>query len=164
MRLFFALWPPRETAAALSGWAREVARATSGRATPPEKIHLTLTFLGGVDPARAAAAARPVKAPSFELPLEQAKYWGDNHILWAGPREIPAALRSLVERLQLALHRAQFILEPRSFAAHVTLVRKGRAPRALPPLPAVQWPVHEFSLVNSTGGDYQDLERFRLAS
>ena len=46
MRIFFAVWPPAETARALAGWADEAQRATGGKATAEEKIHLTLAFLG----------------------------------------------------------------------------------------------------------------------
>ena len=158
MRLFFALWPPRESAQALARWAA----ALQGKAIPAEKIHLTLAFLGGAEPARAITAARTVQAGAFELPLDTAKYWRDSHIVWAGPREAPEGLRVLVERLQLALYRAEFILERRAFAAHVTLLRKARKPAAIAPLPKLGWPVREFALVNSAGGAYVDVERFRL--
>ena len=133
-----------------------------GRAIPAEKIHLTLAFLGGVEPDKASAAARRVRADAFELPIDTAQYWRDNHIVWVGPREMPAGLQALVERLQLALYRAEFILERRPFAAHVTLVRKARAPKALPPLPQLEWPAREFALVNSVEGIYKDVERFAL--
>ena len=158
MRLFFALWPPRETALALHEWAKGL----EGRATPAEKIHLTLAFLGGVEPAKLVAAAKKVQAQAFELPVDTAKYWRDNHIVWVGPREMPEGLRVLVERLQLALYRAEFILERRAFAAHVTLLRKARKPAAIAPLPRVEWPVREFTLVNSDLSRYKVLERFAL--
>lgn len=157
-RLFFALWPPRETAEALAQWAGTL----EGKPAPAEKIHLTLAFLGGVEPAKLVTAARRVRAGAFELPIDSAKYWRDNHIVWAGPHEVPEGLRLLVERLHFALFRAEFILERRPFAAHVTLLRKAQPPKALPPLPAVQWPVREFALVDSAGGSYSDIERFAL--
>jgi len=159
MRLFFALWPPRETALALHEWAKGL----EGRATPVDKIHLTLAFLGGVESAKLAAAAKKVQAQAFELPVDTAKYWRDNHIVWVGPREMPEGLRVLVERLHFALYRAEFILERRAFAAHVTLLRKARKPTAIEPLPKVEWPVREFALVNSAAGAYEVVERFALA-
>jgi len=80
LRLFFALWPPRESAQALARWAA----ALQGKAIPAEKIHLTLAFLGGVEPQKAIAAARQVRGEPFDLPLDTAKYWRDSHIVWAG--------------------------------------------------------------------------------
>ena len=119
MRLFFALWPPRETALALHAWANGL----EGRVTAADKIHLTLAFLGGAEPHKAIAAARQAAGESFDLPIDSAKYVRDNHMVWVGPREMPEGLRLLVERLHLALYRAEFILERRPFAAHVTLLR-----------------------------------------
>ncbi len=157
MRLFFAIWPPRETALALERWARPLA----GRFTQAGKIHLTLAFLGEADAARASGAARRVQEAAFDLPLEEARYWRHNQIVWAGPRETPAALSRLAGGLQIELYRESFILERRPFAAHVTLLRKA-AEQPLPPLPRVHWPVREFALVRSAGGAYETLERFAL--
>ena len=56
MRLFFALWPPPDTAQALANWAEEVARDVGGKPVAAEKIHLTLAFLGDADPEKAIAA------------------------------------------------------------------------------------------------------------
>ena len=82
------------------------------------------------------------------------------------PRETPPALAGLVASLGLELHRDEFILERRAFAAHVTLLRKAAAPKALPPLPEVAWPVREFALVRShlspRGSMYEPIERFPL--
>jgi 2'-5' RNA ligase len=162
VRLFFAAWPPPETAAALADWAGRL----EGRATPADKIHLTLAFLGAVEADKAIAAARRVEGRRHELPIEVAKYWKHNQIVWAGPREIPADLKALVDALHFQLFRAEFILERRPFAAHVTLLRKAAAPRSLPDLPAVAWPVRDFVLARSTvsskGSTYDILERFPL--
>jgi 2'-5' RNA ligase len=158
MRLFFALWPPQETALALERWAQ----ALKGRRTPGDKIHLTLTFLGEADAQKAVTAARRVQAAPFRLPLEQASYWGHNKIIWAGPRQVPAEMTRLVETLQLELYKESFILERRPFAAHVTLARKAPA-QSLPALPRTEWLAKEFALVGSSGGSYQTLERFTLS-
>ena len=160
MRLFFALWPPRETAEALARWAGGL----EGKAVPAEKIHLTLAFLGGGDPATATAVAKRVSAGAFELPIDAAKYWPDNHIVWVGPAQMPEGLRLLVERLHLALYRAEFILERRPFAAHVTLLRKARRPTMIQALPKVAWPVREFALVDSKSAAYETLARFPLSA
>ncbi|OGA79877.1 MAG: 2'-5' RNA ligase [Betaproteobacteria bacterium RIFCSPLOWO2_12_FULL_65_14] len=162
MRLFFALWPPPEAARALADWARSL----EGRAIPAQKIHLTLAFLGEAAPEKAGAAGRRVQGRAHGLPIEVAKYWKHNKIVWAGPRETPARMKAMVEALHFELFRAEYILERRPFAAHVTLVRNARPPRSLPALPEVDWPVQEFVLVRSSvdskGSTYQILERFPL--
>lgn len=165
MRIFFAIWPPAAAARALAQWAREAQRLTGGALTAEEKIHLTLAFLGEADQDRAIRAARTVEGQPHALPIEDARYWRDNHIVWAGPRETPAALAELFKRLELALFKEDFILERRPFTAHVTLIRKARA-ATLPPLPAIAWPVREFLLVrsqlSSAGSAYEPLQRFAL--
>lgn len=134
--------------------------------TRADTIHLTLAFLGEADPERAAAAASGVRAPRHELPIEQARYWPHNHIVWAGPWEMPPALAALAQSLGSALAKSGFELEERAFHAHVTLIRKARAKGALPLLPAVAWPVEDFALVRSElaaeGARYSVLERFAL--
>jgi 2'-5' RNA ligase len=163
-RYFFAVWPPAASAAALEAWAS----ALEGRVTPAAKLHLTLAFLGAVDPAKAIAAARRVQGRSNVLPIERAGYWKENKIVWAGPRETPAPLKALVDGLQRELARAEYELDSRPYAAHVTLLRGAPRPRELPPLPKVEWPVHDFTLVRSSvsskGSAYDVVERFPLAS
>src|SRR5262249_55426806 len=133
VRLFFAAWPPAETAAALHEWSKPL----QGRATPAENIHLTLAFLGEADPAKASAAAKRVRGSRHELPIEVARYVKRNEMVWVAPRETPPALEALVKALQLELYREEFFLERRPFAAHVTLLRKAAVPKVLPPLPGV---------------------------
>jgi RNA 2',3'-cyclic 3'-phosphodiesterase len=168
-RLFFAIWPSAEAAAKLQRWAQRLERASGGRAVGAESIHLTLAFLGDVVVERVAVAvdaARQVRAAPHHLPLEEARCWAHNRIVWAGPREMPAALAALVQALAGALRARGFTLERRSFAAHVTLLRKARAVRELPALPRLDWPVREFSLVRSTldakGSRYEIVARFPL--
>ena len=167
MRLFFALWPPADAAHALADWAKEVQRASGGRASAEDSIHLTLAFLGEADPLKAAVAGRKARGRRFELPIDACKYWRHNRIVWAGPRDMPAALRDLVGALREALKGGAFALEERPFAAHITLVRKASAPSAIPQLPRVSWPVSEFVLVRSRpqagGSRYEITDRFALA-
>jgi 2'-5' RNA ligase len=162
VRLFFAAWPPPETARSLQGWAS----AFEGRVTPAEKIHVTLAFLGDAAPEKAIAAARRVQARRHHIPIEKAQYWKHNRIVWAGPSETPQELKALVDTLHFELRRAEYLLEPRPFAVHVTLVRNARAPGKLPALPSVEWPVREFVLarssVSSKGSTYDIVERFAL--
>ena len=167
MRLFFALWPSAEAARALGAWASEVRSQTGGRATAPDTIHLTLAFLGEAQPGGAVAAARRVRGKSFSLPVDTAKYWHHNRIVWVGPTTMPNSLKQLAEDLRRELLLEKFTLEEREFAAHITLVRKAGAPDSLPGLPAVDWPAREFVLVRSIpaqgGSRYEVIERFPLA-
>ena len=166
MRLFFALWPPAKTAHLLAQWTTEVSRDSGGSPTASNKIHLTLAFLGDGDPAKAHQAAKRVQGKRHTLPVEHAHYWKHNKIVWVGPQTMPPPLAALVAQLHGALKEEKFVLEDRPFAAHVTLLRKARPPKALPPLPAVDWPVDEFVLVRSRtspkGAAYEWVDRFPL--
>jgi 2'-5' RNA ligase len=170
VRLFFAAWPPPRTALGLYRWAENAARETRGRVTRAEKIHLTLAFLGDIEESKISAAeeaGRAAVGKAHFLPIEQARYWPHNRIVWVGPDETPPPLAALAADLKSLLIEKGFELEQRAFAAHVTLIRKARAPRTLPPLPPLDWPVEEFVLVRSTlsdeGSSYDVLERFPLS-
>jgi len=162
-RLFFAVWPPASAARALAEWAEQVRDLSGGRRTADGNIHLTLSFLGRAEPARAIAAAKRVKAAPHRLPIEHARYV--HRMIWVAPREVPAPLAVLHSALAVELYREEFILERRPFAAHVTLIRDARG-AVLPALPAIDWPVSEFVLVRSSlssrGPTYEPLERFPL--
>jgi RNA 2',3'-cyclic 3'-phosphodiesterase len=156
MRLFFAAWPDAGTAEALWRWARDAQIRARGRVTPPERIHLTLAFLGDADPGLAKATASALRLPGCTFTVAQARYWAHNRIVWVGPRETPPALSTLAAALG----------EARRYAAHVTLLRDAR-PAELPAPPALEWPVREFALVRSTpsaaGPSYETLARYGLA-
>lgn len=170
MRLFFALWPPAATVAALAEWAAQAQLLTGGKLTRPESIHLTLAFLGEVAEERvgdAIHAARSVRGARHALPIEQAKRWSHNDVVWVGPTEIPCSLAALAQSLRTELEKEGFAVETRPFAAHVTLIRKARRAAGLPPLPRAAWPVTEFTLVRSTlsrhGSSYRIVDRITLA-
>ena len=166
MRLFFALWPPAKTAHALAQWTHEVSRDTGGSPTASDKIHLTLAFLGEGDPAKAHDAASRAQGRRHVLPIDHAHYWKHNKIVWVGTQTPPAPLAALVAQLHGSLKEHGFVLEDRPFAAHVTLLRKAQRPKALPSLPALEWPVDEFVLVRARtspkGSSYEQMERFSL--
>ena len=170
MRLFFALWPAAAAVAALAAWAEQAQKQTGGRVTRPESIHLTLAFLGEVTEERvenAIRAAQSVRGERHTLPIEHAKRWSHNDVIWVGPTEIPRALAALAQSLRTALEKEGFVLEARPFAAHVTLIRKARRAAALPPFPRAAWPVTEFTLVSSMlsrhGSSYSIVDRIALA-
>jgi RNA 2',3'-cyclic 3'-phosphodiesterase len=108
-----------------------------------------------------------VHGNSFSLPVDTAKYWRHNRIVWVGPQAMPDPLKQLAEDLRRELLLEKFSLEEREFAAHVTLIRKAGPPDSLPGLPAVDWPAREFVLVRSTatldGSRYEVIQRFPIS-
>lgn len=173
-RVFFALWPDPATAAALGKAARAATRACGGKPAREETVHVTLAFIGSVAAERVAQLqqlAAQVKAPAFELELDRVGYWRHNRILWAGTDGAPPPLTLLVARLNDFLRAADFQVEDRPFAVHVTLLRKadcrGGAERKLG-FPPLRWAVREFVLVESVlrpeGASYRPLERYPLVA
>ena len=174
MRLFFALWPPAPVAQRLGALAADCAHRYGGRATRPDTLHLTLSFLGEVADDRLERlidAARNVDARRFSLAVDRIAYWQHNRLLWAGSSSPPGALIGHVADLRSALADAGFD-EPdaaRAFAAHVTLVRRtaGFEEADTPAtLEAIDWRVAQYALVESrqshAGAAYRRVAVFGL--
>ncbi len=152
LRLFFALWPDDGVRAALARGAHAIQRVAGGRATRAESIHLTLAFLGAVEPGRLddlKAAAASVAVRPFELVLDATGCWPHNRIAWAGATATPPALETLVGELRAALAGAGFRFDPKPFVPHLTLVRKAQPGFAAPALAPIAWAVTGFALVRS---------------
>lgn len=168
-RVFFAIWPEAGVAGALASAAEAAARRCGGRRMRQETLHVTLAFIGAVSETQVAelqAIGAAVRAPRFELALDQTGWWRHNHIVWAGASVLPPALERLVRDLNGALRAAGYRLDHRPFAAHVTLLRKAQCSQDPPRLPSLAWPVAEFVLVESVlkpeGADYRPLAHFPL--
>jgi 2'-5' RNA ligase len=100
--------------------------------------------------------------------LDKARYWGHNHIAYAAPSAIPAALPLLVQELEQRLQTHRFRFEQRDYKPHVTLLRHSQwTDEPLPKMNAVNWQVQDFVLVSSQpdeqGAHYEVLARFPLA-
>jgi 2'-5' RNA ligase len=102
---------------------------------PPEQMHLTLRFLGEVDPDQAQMvqeALGGVRSPSFRLTLRGVGHFpkrGDPEVLWAGVAGNEDLIR-LRNRIESLLVRRGLEPEARKFHPHVTLarVKDARAP------------------------------------
>ena len=132
--------------------ARELHALCGGRITPPEKLHVTLAFLGGVEDARVAEverAAGEAAAPLASLVLDRPGYWKHNRIAWAGASTVPPELEALVSELRSALVKSQIRFDAKSFASHVTLLRDAREPKGMPALDPIPWKIDGFALVES---------------
>lgn len=168
-RVFFALWPDDAARAALAGWQPPLRQLCGGRAMLAENLHNTLVFLGNVAEHRLEAlqlAAQEVEAERFDLRIDQARYWGHNHIVFAAPHETPPRLAKLAHDLEQSLGRHRFRFDRRDYKPHVTLLRHAKwTDEPLPGMPAVRWPVRDFVLVQSPSegeSHYRVLARFPL--
>lgn len=173
MRLFFALWPPREIAERLARIAQLNANHFGGKPTRQETIHLTLAFLGEVNDERLPPliqAAKGIRAAPFDLAIEGLDFWQHNHLIW-GRTQASAALTELTSRLQNALSEAGFAhgREKQAFTPHLSLVRKVPVPSVplrFPVIEPMHWHCASFVLVRSrpSGGpsSYETICEFPL--
>jgi 2'-5' RNA ligase len=170
VRVFFAIWPTAGERAALAAWQLPLRKLCGGRAMRADTLHATLAFLGDVAAHRLEAlklAAQEVEGAGFVLRLDNARYWGHNHIAYAAPSAVPEAMAHLADELGLQLDRHRFRFDRRAGKPHVTLLRNARWTDApLPELHPVEWRAREFVLVQSLrderGAHYEVLSRFPL--
>lgn len=167
VRVFFAIWPNGTAAKALHQLARDAQAECGGRLMRLDTLHLTLAFIGDTPRDRLPAlieAGDSLDFPAFKLAFERLGCWQHNHIVWAGTDRAPAPLGELVTSLRARLESAGFSLEERRFAPHVTLLRRIATPFPQRCVPALEWPVREFVLVESVldhqGSRYRPIARW----
>lgn len=163
-RLFFALWPDDDTREELARVAHAVPLHRAARRVPPEKMHITLAFMGDTPADRQKCfeqAADSVTGEPLHLTLDFFGHFPRPRVFWFGLKSTPTILGELVDRLVLAIEPCGFEPESRPFRPHVTLARKVRErPQASPA--TVEWPCDAFCLVESAGGKYSVLRRWPL--
>lgn len=160
-RLFLALWPGPAALRALAAWQARWAWPAGAAVVAPERLHLTLHYIGPVAverlPELRQALALPVRR--FNLVFDRVEQWPRGLAVLC-PRALPDALLALHAQLQTALQGLALPVERRAYRPHVTLARK--AAGALPPAepPALRWSVHAYTLVQSQNG-YHTLQHYR---
>jgi len=124
-RLFIVLELPETHRAALAALDPQLKHVRWAR---PEQMHLTLAFLGNVEPESEVAlreALAEVRVPSFFLPLRSLGTFGRGKpsVIWAGVGNAHPHLFALHKHLQDAILRARLEPDLRPFHPHVTLAR-----------------------------------------
>lgn len=163
-RLFVGVWPDAAVrdaiAASLQAWIWPPHAAL----VPPERLHLTLHFLGDMAAARLPALSAGLRVPfePFDLDFGGTEVWPGG-IAVLRPRAAPPRLLALHARLADALAALEWPVDTRPFKPHVTLAR--RAVGATPPTaqPKFSWRADAgFVLVRSLPdrAGYEVLARF----
>ena len=135
-----------------------------GAPTRPERLHLTVHFLGEIDATREQAlrsALAGEEAVPFDLVLRTPECWSGG-VAVLRP-DAHSALHDLRARLAGRLLQAGIVSHRTDFTPHVTLARG--ASNAAPPeaAPPVHWTVSDFALVWSRPGPparYEVLDRY----
>lgn len=156
-RLFFALWPDQALRRVITSSAGDVAnlRKLVGRKVPPERVHLTLLFLGQVSAdaeARLCTAASAIRTSAFELVLDQAGCFYRSRAFWLGPQKIPAGMLDLWERLRAVAEAAGIGQDYKPLVPHVTCLHDVRDRIKPVPVAPIHWHPRSFALVHSELG------------
>ncbi|HZT57942.1 MAG TPA: RNA 2',3'-cyclic phosphodiesterase [Pyrinomonadaceae bacterium] len=138
-RLFFAVELPRDLKARVGEHLKRLRESFPHvRASweKPEKIHITLKFIGEVEASRVEELARAAERAAatvepFELTINAPGAFpphGPPRVLWLGVEDPSARLSKLQRALEDEASRAGFPREQRPFKPHLTLARI-RAPQ-----------------------------------
>ena len=181
IRSFFAIELGSDARRAAADVARRLRDDPGGdgvRWVQPEALHVTLRFLGEIDPTRAAPLARRASLelaalPPFALRLAPAE-------LFPSPRrprvvalrlEPSAPLVELAAAVERAVVAEGFPREERPYRAHLTLGRVGA--RRFPSVAALAVPAQEFAVeevvlfrseLSPAGSRYTPIERVPLGA
>lgn len=171
-RLFFALWPSKQTRDSIRKTLNSTpGTCSSGRKMLPDNYHITLHFIGNVSDKTMNClhrAASRVTGKPFDLRLDQFGIFRKPKLLWIGPEQVPDALNDLHLALGKAFQRCGYTDESRSYIPHVTLMRRITS-NGLPESPdPIEWHAAEFVLVESTltpeGTSYEVLQHYPLTA
>ena len=183
MRVFIAISIPQAGRSALKkfilGLASQLPRGV--RWADPEGIHLTLKFLGNVEPSQVAEIVNAMRRStemlaSFPIQISGLGMFPNERrprVLWAGMEGDLDSLGELQEKVEEAMSSVHFPREQRPFSPHLTLGRVrepvsngirrqiAAAISSASPAPAEPWLVESVHLVQSNlapgGASYTNL-------
>ena len=163
-RLFLALWPSPATRDGVIAWRNARPWPEGAALVAPEKLHMTLHFLGDVPRTRVAelSAGLAVRVEPFELAFDRVEIWS-NGIAALRPIVAPVRALQLHSALRDALQRLDLATETRPFRPHVTLARRAQDAMSMALDEPVRWRVREYVLVESqrgAGGGYRVLRSY----
>ena len=167
-RLFFALWPSDEIREQIAqAFKRTPQSSMTGRRVAPSNYHITLHFIGNIRNEQQQClhrAAQSMVTESFQLKLDKYGYFDKPRVFWMGCQHVPEPLKHFQQQLGEALSSCGYQPESRTYAPHVTLMRKLARPGELVSMTDILWRANEFVLVESTstpeGVHYEVIEHY----
>ncbi|GIO67862.1 MULTISPECIES: RNA 2',3'-cyclic phosphodiesterase [Paenibacillus] len=190
LRLFIAVRLPDELKSVLERWREAHQHLYPFKKwTHREDYHITVQFLGDVEPERVPAIAEKLKSIAsqfrpFELGFGKAGVFGAEaspRVLWAGVIDYKNGLAELQEKVTDAMETLGFAKESRPYRPHITIARKyagnqGFQLASMPPLlqqtaaseqgdDMATWIADEFVLFSTHLHEkpmYEILESFRM--
>lgn len=179
-RLFLCIELPSHARGAVARLQQEYADADGMNWVAPENLHVTLVFLGEVDPERQrdlGLRLRDVEVQPFFLGLEGVGVFpqkGRPQVLWAGLEKVDPRLFQLHGKVEQVALDLGFEPERRRYRPHVTIARcQGRAQRTVSAIlknnadfGTAPFQVNSFALyssqLTSEGACYSRLREFPL--
>lgn len=164
LRLFLALWPDDGTRRGVALWQQSWSWPSHAALVQPQRLHLTLHFLGDVPADRLAGLKGELRVP-FEplaLYLGQGEVW-PHGVAVLRPDNTPTELARLHGALADALVAAGLAVDARTYCPHVTLARRAVGAKAPHEGPGLRWQARQgYVLARSLpgGAGYEVLERF----
>jgi len=161
VRTFVAIFPPQSVRQALFRAARDLPTIQDFRLISPEKLHVTLKFLGDVAGdtlGQVKQALEPLseRHEPFEARTSDFGAFPSEkkaRILWAGVGEGSESLRTVAQSVEDLLQTAGFAREQRPYVPHLTLARaRGRQAKLENTglsAPALRFTVYSVELVES---------------
>jgi 2'-5' RNA ligase len=165
LRLFIALWPDEALRHAIASWQQAWVWPPHAAPVKPERLHLTLHFLGDVAADRLPDLVQGLAVPfePFTLALGQGEVWP--HGVAVLPSDnAPSALLRLHSALQRKLAGLQVPVDARPYRAHVTVARRAQGAKPPPQGPGVQWRVDTGYVLGRSlpgGAGYEVLAQFQ---
>jgi 2'-5' RNA ligase len=149
-RLFFAIWPDQSIRQQCNMIIAKLPEAEL-RPMAASNLHVTLQFLGSVNPEQEAAivadAAGLVVSP-MRLTFNGISYWKKPGILCLTSNDFDQQVASLSEQLGVIAVSHGISIDERRFCPHVTLARKVKQEYDVEFEPIV-WRAEDFCLVES---------------
>jgi RNA 2',3'-cyclic 3'-phosphodiesterase len=164
VRTFVAVFPPQSVREALFRAARDLPASKAFRLIGPEKLHLTLKFLGNVaedDLIRVEQALEQLRGRHEPFKVSTSGFGAfpserRARILWVGVGEGSGPLRAVAQSVDDFLESAGFESERRPYVPHLTLGRaRGQGTKldgASVYPPALRFSVSGVDLVESVPG------------
>ena len=157
-RLFIAVWPPDDARRELAEMPRP---AVDGlRWTKPERLHVTLRFLGQSDETAVQAALAEADLPEAQVTLGPRV-----ERLGRGVLMVPAqGLDDLAAAVEAAIARLSLPPADHPFTGHLTVARfKRKPPPGYRPRMEAAFTAKEIALVRTEpSGSYTNVQRFEL--
>lgn len=155
-RLFFALWPDDETRQTLARLKRSLP-SKDFKWVQPHNLHVTLVFLGHVDPATELAikqSVNDISAQPFTLTFDSLSYWSKPRILCLSCKQVTPEAAKLAAELDIRVRANGLLTDSRPYIPHITLARHACHVPDIKFEP-IAWRAEAFCLVEScseTGG------------